>query len=110
MVIKPDWKAGLPAGARYWIYFMIGLFLLGYSWLFSIVFGAIVAIAVGVIAAWWNAKEDDIPVEKQVKPEEEVKEEPALPAKRVHFRRTGGLGRLRPIRPPRRFSWLFRRK
>ncbi len=110
MVVKPDWKAGLPAGARYWIYFMIGLFILGYGWVFCISFGAIAAIAVAVIGAWWNAKEDDTPA-KPVKTEAD--EEPApqnLPTKRTSFRKSGGLGSLRRIRPPRRFSWLFRKK
>lgn len=89
---------------------MIGFFMLGYSWVASIAFGALVAGAVTVIAAWWNAKEDESPDKSAIQEEVEDAETPELPTRRVHFRKTRGLGRLRPIRAPRRLSWLFRRK
>lgn len=110
MGYKPDWKAGIPAGIRYWIYFMIGFALLGYGWVPSIAFGALVAASVMVIAAWWNAKEDVSPDKSALQKDPEEPVTPELPTQRVYFRKTRGLGRLRPIRAPRPFSWLLRRK
>ncbi len=63
-VFQPDWGKGFSAGVRYWLFFMICFFVLGYDWLFSIVLGAIGAIATSVIGAWWNAKEDDNATDK----------------------------------------------
>jgi hypothetical protein len=110
MALKPDWRVGFSTGLKYWLFFMISLFLLRYDWLFCILIGLVAAVTTSVISAWWNAKEDeDAPAKspEQVKMEETAS---APPPKKVHFQRYGFLGKKRPTRGFQKFGWLFRRR
>ena len=62
MTLKPDTDAGISAGVKYWLFFMISLFLLRYDPPLSIVLGAIGGLAGGFIHACLKAKADDEPV------------------------------------------------
>jgi hypothetical protein len=110
-VFQPDWGKGFSAGVRYWLFFMICFFVLGYDWLFSIVLGAIGAIATSVIGAWWNAKEDDNATDKPTQEIEKRDESPSQPPpKRSHFQPYGASRRKRQSQGARRFGWLFRKR
>ncbi|UBF28650.1 hypothetical protein K9N68_12675 [Kovacikia minuta CCNUW1] len=111
MALKPDFRVGFSTGLKYWLFFMIGLFILGYDWVLSIFFGIVGAIAAGIVSAWWNPKEDDdepVKVVEPNKPKEPKLPEP--PPRKPHFQRYGVLGKNRPTKSVRRFGWLFRRK
>ncbi|HLO84892.1 MAG TPA: hypothetical protein VK203_07755 [Nostocaceae cyanobacterium] len=49
---------GIDAGLKYWLFFIMGFTLLGYSAPISIFLGAIGAIGGGWVIAWWRSKED----------------------------------------------------
>ncbi|MGA7932370.1 MAG: hypothetical protein WCA35_02205 [Kovacikia sp.] len=110
-MIKPDWKAGFSVGLRYWLFFMVFLFALGYDWILSIFIGMVGAIATSIISAWWYAKEDFNAPEK---PEAPVKEEKPptseAPRPKARFYRYGFLSKKRLSTGSRRFGWLFRKR
>ncbi|PSB26019.1 hypothetical protein [Stenomitos frigidus] len=113
---KPDFDVGLATGVQYWLVFMLGLAVLGYSPLLSITFGAIGGVASGIIAAWLKPKASYVPTkaEKQTKEEEEGKEVTTVvePKRRSRFRKYGTpvARRQHQSRGRRHFGWLFRRK
>ncbi|TAE57987.1 MAG: hypothetical protein EAZ76_08670 [Nostocales cyanobacterium] len=49
---------GIDAALKYWLAFMVGFVLLGYSAPISILFGGMAAIGGGWIIAWWRSKEE----------------------------------------------------
>jgi hypothetical protein len=49
---------GIDAGLKYWLFFLLGFVLLGYSPPVSILLGAVAAIGGGWITAWWGSKEE----------------------------------------------------
>lgn len=113
---QPDANLGLSTGVKYWIVFMLGLAVLGYSPFLSISFGAIGGIASGMIAAWLKPKDAYVPskAEQQVKEETAEKAENPIvePVHRVRFRKHGtpAVRRRHQSRGQRRFGWLFRKK
>ncbi|XHX78214.1 MAG: hypothetical protein RBJ76_27925 [Stenomitos frigidus ULC029] len=113
---KPDNNLGLATGLKYWLVFMVGLAVLGYTPFLSITFGALGGIASGVIAAWLKPKETYVPtpVERQAKEDEEAKEGTTAiaPAPRARFRKYGtpGARRQQQARGSRNFGWLFRKR
>ena len=114
---KPDFDLGLATGVKYWIVFMLGLAVLGYSPYLSITFGAIGGIASGIIAAWLKPKDayKPTPEEKQAKEDEEGGKAIATvvePTRRVRFRKHGTpvARRQHQSRGLRHFGWLFRRR
>jgi len=116
MAEKPDTKEGVAAGVVYWIFFMLVFRLLGYTNFLSILLGAIAGLATGVMAAWWNPKEEPRRKTRKIAKtteagtevvEEEV-EEPKVPL----FREYGTFDtrpRKRRERNGRFFSRIFRR-
>jgi hypothetical protein len=48
---------GFEAGLRYWLVFLLGFFLLGYSAQYSIFLGGLAGLAGGILAAYWKQKE-----------------------------------------------------
>ncbi|MBD2362327.1 hypothetical protein [Anabaena sp. UHCC 0399] len=57
---------GIDAGLKYWLFFLLGLGLLGYPALMSILLGGLGAVGGGWIIAWWRSKEEtrtQLPVE-----------------------------------------------
>jgi hypothetical protein len=129
MVQKPNLQEGLSAGTVYWIFFMLGFKLLGYSNDLSIGFGAIAGLAAGVIAAWWS------PTEEREKPKKEPEvarfsrikrllqreaksdtdqSETATSKPTERFPEYSIMGirrrRKRQRRATRRFAWWFRKK
>jgi hypothetical protein len=114
---KPDYDEGLKTGVKYWIVFMLGLAVLGYSPFLSISFGAIGGIASGIIAAWLKPKDayKPTPEERQAKENEEEGKAIATtvePTRRNRFRRygTSATRRQHQSRGQRHFGWLFRRR
>jgi hypothetical protein len=113
---KPDNNLGLATGLKYWLFFMVGLAVLGYTPFLSITFGALGGIASGVIAAWLKPKETYIPTpaERQAKEEEEATEETSAiaPTRRARFRKYGmpAARRQHQTRGSRNFGWLFRKR
>ncbi len=95
---------------------MVVLLLLGYPILLCMSFGLIGGLAGGVIAAWLNAADDDLPERPKqapVVPKTVVRQETTLQeTSRPRFQQYGMTG-LRPRefqRPAvRRFGWLFRK-
>jgi hypothetical protein len=49
---------GIDAGLKYWLGFIIGFVLLGYSAPMSILLGGIAALGGGWTIAWWKSKEE----------------------------------------------------
>ncbi|WP_088243162.1 hypothetical protein [Calothrix rhizosoleniae] len=49
---------GIEAGLKYWLFFMLGLVLVGYRPNISILIGGIAGIAGGWIITWWKSKEE----------------------------------------------------
>jgi len=112
MAKHPDISGGFSTGLKYWLLFMVSLFVLGYSPFLSICLGAIGGIAGGFIIAWWKPKDDlkgDASGEKETKAEVDVKDKLApSPTRKVHFRKEGlDWGEQRRSRGSRRFGWLF---
>ena len=114
---RPDFDEGLETGVKYWIVFMLGLAVLGYTPLLSITFGAIGGIASGIIAAWLKPKDAYklSEAKKQAnEDEDEGKEVETIvePTRRVRFRRHGTplVRHQHQSRGRRRFGWLFRRR
>lgn len=64
MTLKPDLNAGLSTGVKYWLFFMIALFLLRYDSLLSIVLGAIGGLAGGFVEACLKAKPGEGPAKE----------------------------------------------
>lgn len=105
MAIRPGSATGFSTGIKFWLFFMIALALLGYSPFLSICLGAIGGIAGGVVAAWFNPRDDDAPDrparQAEVSPEEPERRRPfgVVPRKRQR----------QETRGQRHFGWLFRR-
>ncbi|BAT53891.1 unknown protein [Nostoc sp. NIES-3756] len=49
---------GIDAGLKYWLFFLLGFAMMGYSAPMSILLGGIGAIGGGWIIAWWRSKEE----------------------------------------------------
>ena len=110
MAQVPNWEKGMPATLRCWLVLMILFFFLGYDWLLSIVMGAIGGMALGLITAFWNPKDDErVPKKSETAPVED-KEVMEPTSKRVHVRRYGESSRRREKKSVRRFGWLFQKK
>lgn len=113
---QPDVNLGLSTGVKYWIVFMLGLAVLGYSPFLSISFGAIAGLASGMIAAWLKPKDAYMPTkaEQQIKAEKESSEESPTdePVHRARFRKYGtpAVRRRHQSRGQRHFGWLFRKR
>lgn len=105
MVVRPGSAAGFSAGLKYWLFFMIALALLGYSPFLSICLGAIGGIAGGVVAAWFNPKDDDAPD----RPARTVEVSPDEPRRRRPFGAMPRKGKRQDTRASRNFGWPFRR-
>lgn len=48
---------GIDAGLKYWLFFLLGFVLLGYSAPAGIFLGAMAALGGGWMTAWWGCKE-----------------------------------------------------
>lgn len=48
---------GIDAALKYWLFFLVGFVILGYSPPMSILLGGIAAIGGGWITAWWGSNE-----------------------------------------------------
>ncbi|HEY9617096.1 MAG TPA: hypothetical protein V6C64_09655 [Microcoleaceae cyanobacterium] len=113
MAQRPDSSAGTSTGFKLWLFFMISFALLKYPPLLSVFLGAVAGVAGGVIAAWWNAKEDFLVDEPSRQTEQaEVRLSEAEPSRPLATRRLGfGVKHARRrTRANRRFSWFFRRR
>ncbi|QSV70784.1 MAG: hypothetical protein HEQ20_08470 [Aphanizomenon flos-aquae KM1D3_PB] len=90
---------GIDAGLKYWLFFMMGCFFLGYSAPMSIIFGAIAGVGGGWIIGWWRSEEA-----LQTQLSEEIVEEinPEQPSERSAKRR-----KRKPTRRFRRDSATF---
>lgn len=116
MAKKPDLDVALATGVKYWLVFMLGLAVLGYSPFLSITFGALGGIASGMIAAWLKPKDEYMPTqaERQAKESETAKEEQKAiePLHRARFRKYGlpTARRQHQARGTRNFGWLFRKR
>lgn len=65
---------GFAAGLKYWLVFLLGFYLLGYSAIASIGLGALAGFAGGLVVAYWRSKErPPAPVVEQMLSEEDVK-------------------------------------
>jgi hypothetical protein len=115
MAVRPSVDAGFKSGLKYWLFFMLALAALGYEAILSISLGALGGLAVGVIVAWSQAKEDGLPdrpgegIPKWL----QIPTTPAVPEsdQRERFRRyrRGMFGMERQSAAKRRFGWLFRK-
>jgi hypothetical protein len=96
MTLKPDVEAGLSAGVKCWLFFMISLFLLRYDPMLSITLGALGGLAGGFVEACLKAKPDDGPAkeDKPVEAPEPVTDSSAL--RKSHSRY--GFGQMRTRR------------
>lgn len=109
MAKKPGTTAGISAGVKYWLFFMITLSVIGYSPFLSICMGAIGGIAAGLIAAFSNPKDYDKP---EPQTQTSITTEPAIvPAKRARFRKYGSRqpAHRRHGHRSRPWSWLLGR-
>ncbi|MEA5618267.1 hypothetical protein VB711_10525 [Cronbergia sp. UHCC 0137] len=70
---------GIDAALKYWLVFMFGFALLGYSAPMSILLGAIAGLGGGWIIAWWRSKEE---VRTQLPVESSEPELPIVPNER----------------------------
>ena len=59
MVQRQGLIKGAATGLQLWLFFLLGLFWLGYAAPFSIGFGAIAGLCGGVIANWLQSKAED---------------------------------------------------
>ena len=110
MSLKPDVEAGISAGVKYWLFFMVSLFLLRYDPPMSIVLGALGGLAGGFVQACLNSKPDEGPV-KEEKPADLV--EPPTDSsnpRKSRYRYGFGSTRTRRQRPQRQFNLPFLRR
>jgi hypothetical protein len=49
---------GIDAGLKYWLFFMVGLVLLGYQATTGILIGGLAGLAGGWMITWWKSKEE----------------------------------------------------
>ncbi len=116
MALQPNSAAGVNAGSKLLIFFMVGFLLLGYQPFLSICLGAIAGLAGGFTAAWWNASDDFLSDAEAAEQKGEPAPE-ATPPTGASRRQRYGFG-VRPARQARRerafywqgFGWIFRRK
>ncbi|MGI0484640.1 hypothetical protein ACN4EK_04325 [Pantanalinema rosaneae CENA516] len=113
MAQRPDSSAGTSTGFQLWLFFMISFALLRYPPTLSVFLGAVAGVAGGLVAAWWNAKEDFL-VDEPSRPTEQAEVRLAEPPpSRPLANRRPGFG-VKPIRrktrATRRFGWFFRRR
>jgi hypothetical protein len=111
---KPRGWEGFAAGVIYWLFFMLGFFLLNYDPFISICFGALGGLASGVIANWWQSK-GEAAAKTSLESEAELHTQPkgVQSGSRPRFQRYGLRG-TRPrkahrTRGQRRFGWMFRK-
>jgi hypothetical protein len=106
MAQQPDFNSGFSTGVKYWLLFLIGLTILGYSPLLSIGLGLIGGLAGGTIAAFLDAKTVEI-----TKPTSDA--ETRSDSSTKLFSRRQGFGGMRTRQQQRQTSWFrrfFRKK
>ncbi|MBA3922644.1 MAG: hypothetical protein H0X31_13480 [Nostocaceae cyanobacterium] len=98
---------GFSTGLRFWLFFMLGFALLGYSSPVSILLGAAGGFSGKILMDWWEAKDDP---KNQQEVEQLQKRNPDLSNARIK--------RVAKARPGRRFrrggndrpDWMFWRR
>ena len=111
MPLKPDLNAGISTGVKYWLFFMLALFLLRYDPPLTIVLGAIGGLAAGFVDACLKAKPEEGPA-KEDKPADQSELTGDSSGSRRKFDRYG-VGAMRTRHQPpkaRRFDFFFRRR
>jgi hypothetical protein len=90
---------GIDIAIKYWLFFMFGFLLLGYSAAISIFLGGLAGVGGGWIIAWWGSKEEArTQLPEEIFAEEETEESDERNTKQTkrkaprRFRRTAGGG------------------
>jgi len=74
---KPS--TGVSVGLSWFLLYLLGFFALGYGLLFCVILGMIGGMATGIVAEWWNSKDEQITKPVVAKPVEPVDMVPSTP-------------------------------
>jgi hypothetical protein len=100
---------GVSAGLKFWLFFILAFYFLGYSPQMSILLGGIGGLAAGWIYAWWNAK-DEPKTQQQVEDLEKTDSELAKATLTKLTKGRGGALTRRYRRTNPSPSWQFWKK